>query len=215
MYRKQKRYSFPQTLDPSTHSIKGVHTFIALYKIHQNHKNKTKKQIISLRNNYSSLSLYNVPLQNISSVLTHSASVLNREIFIGPSISYIRSWQYQFQQWFPFISRRCLMFRSRVSRFRQVRIAGSILHILFICSVESRRLQFEVMVQLFRQIDKARAEQTETANNLPFIGNVLEIEPLIQKCKHQIEILHPRHFGGVAQLVPDHVAHQCRKRETS
>merc|ERR1712173_576543 len=40
MYRKQKRYSFPQTLDPSTHSIKGVHTFIALYKIHQNHKNK-------------------------------------------------------------------------------------------------------------------------------------------------------------------------------
>merc|ERR1711936_1454380 len=56
MYRKQKRYSFPQTLDPSTHSIKGVHTFIALYKIHQNHKNK--KQIISLRNNnFSSLSL--------------------------------------------------------------------------------------------------------------------------------------------------------------
>jgi len=42
MYRKQKRYSFPQTLDPSTHSIKGVHTFIALYKIHQNHKTKSK-----------------------------------------------------------------------------------------------------------------------------------------------------------------------------
>merc|ERR1719242_942787 len=40
MYRKQKRYSFPQTLDPTTHSIKGVHTFIALYKIHQNHKTK-------------------------------------------------------------------------------------------------------------------------------------------------------------------------------
>merc|ERR1711953_1142105 len=48
MYRKQKRYSFPQTLDPTTHSIKGVHTFIALYKIHA--KSQNKKQIISLRN---------------------------------------------------------------------------------------------------------------------------------------------------------------------
>merc|ERR1719242_1209006 len=213
MYRKQKRYSFPQTLDPTTHSIKGVHTFIALYKIHQNHKTKQKANNIPPQS--STLSLYNVPLQNISSVLTHSASVLNRQIFIGPSISYIRSRKYQFQQWFPFISRRCLMFRSRVSRFRQVRIAGSILHILFIRSVQSRRLQFEIMVQLFCQIDKARAEQAQTANNLPFIRNVLEIEPLIQKCKHQIEVLHPRHFGGVAQLVPDHVAHQRRKRETS
>merc|ERR1712062_34627 len=59
MYRKQKRYSFPQTLDPSTHSIKGVHTFIALYKIHQNHKNKTKSKYYPSATTTTLLSLYN------------------------------------------------------------------------------------------------------------------------------------------------------------
>merc|ERR1712062_457402 len=55
MYRKQKRYSFPQTLDPTTHSIKGVHTFIHC-SLQNTSKSQNKKQIISLRNQLLSLS---------------------------------------------------------------------------------------------------------------------------------------------------------------